>query len=169
MKLTEQQMQLLNQLEDIQLPDPIGWWPLSSTWWLLIFMIGTLLIGVIWYYLDQKKRNAYRTEALAHLATLENSTMPPNQQLLEINALLKKVALTRYSRTEVAPLHDEAWLVFLAKTAAHVKQPPNLMDALALAYQKPTQPSDSSSIQEEQYALNNFKQYAREWIKGHHQ
>jgi cbb3-type cytochrome oxidase subunit 3 len=167
MKLTEQQQQLLNQLQDIQLPDPIGWWPLSYTWWLLIFMVSSLLVGLIWYYFDQKKRNAYRIEALAHLNTLENQPNNPNQQLLEINRLLKQVALTCYPRTEVAALNDQAWLDFLAKTAAHVKQPDHLLAILKRGYQPPNQ--NPIQAQEAQYALNQFKQYAQAWIKGHHQ
>jgi len=167
MKLTEQQLQLLNQLEDIQLPDPIGWWPLSYSWWLLIFMFGTLLIGVIWYYFDQKKRNAYRTEALDRLNQLESSPEHPNQQLLAVNALLKQVALTSYPRTEVASLTANEWLHFLAKTAKHIKQPEPLAEILQRAYQAPSQ--DSTQQQMDINALNQFKRYAAQWIKGHHQ
>ncbi len=167
MKLTEQQQQLLNQLQDIQLPDPIGWWPLSYTWWLLIFMVGSLLMGLLWYYFDQKKRNAYRTEALAYLQALESNPDNPNQQLLEINRLLKRVALTCYPRTEVAALNDQAWLDFLAKTAAHVKPPENLRTILKYGYQP--EPQTAEQRQEAVYALNQFKPYAEAWIKGHHQ
>ncbi len=167
MKLTEQQLQLLNQLEDIQLPDPIGWWPLSYAWWLLIFMFGTLLIGAIWYYFDQKKRNAYRTEALTYLNQLESEPNNPNQQLLEINALLKRVALTCYPRTEVASLNEQAWLLFLANSAQHIKQPESLADILQRAYQAPSQ--DPVQHQMDINALNKFKRYAAQWIKGHHQ
>ena len=166
MKLTEQQQQLLNQLQDIQLPDPVGWWPLSYTWWLLIFMVGTLLVGLIWYYFDQKKRNAYRAEALAYLRVLESRPNNPNQQLLEINRLLKQVALTCYPRTDVAPLNDQAWLNFLAKTAAHVTQPKQALAILQRAYQPPNQ--DPEKKQADLDALNEFKQYADAWIKGHH-
>lgn len=167
MKLTEQQQQLLNQLEDIQLPDPIGWWPLSYSWWLLIFMFGMLLIGAIWYYFDQKKRNAYRTEALDCLNQLESLPNSPNQQLLAVNALLKKVALTCYPRTEVASLNSEEWLRFLAKTAKHIKQPKALAETLQRSYQAPSQ--DPIQQQMDTHALNHFKHYAVQWIKGHHQ
>ncbi|VAW45157.1 hypothetical protein MNBD_GAMMA04-2209 [hydrothermal vent metagenome] len=166
MKLTEQQQQLLNQLQDIQLPDPIGWWPLSYTWWLLIFMVGMLLVGFIWYYFDQKKRNAYRAEALAYLHALESSPNNPYQQLLEVNRLLKQVALTCYPRIDVAPLNDQAWLDFLAKTAAHIKQPEQALTILQRAYQPPSQTPEQK--QADLYALNQLKQYAQAWIKGHH-
>ena len=167
MKLTEQQQQLLNQLQDIQLPDPVGWWPLSYAWWMLIFMLGTLLAGLIWYYFDQKKRNAYRTEALSYLHALESTPNNPNQQLLEINRLLKQVALTCYPRTDVAPLNNQAWLDFLAKTAAHIKQPEQTLMTLQRAYQPPSE--EPKQKQADLYALNQFKQYAQALIKGHHQ
>jgi len=166
MNLNEQQLQLLNQLQDIQLPEPIGWWPLSTTWWMLLFMVGTLLIGVIWYFLERKKRNAYREEAMEALHKIDRSNTA-NQQVLEINRLLKQVALTAYARTDVAQLSDQSWLAFLSKTAKHINQPSQLLQGLQMAYQTPSQ--EAEQIRKNQQALTDFKHYASQWIKGHHQ
>ncbi|GKT11419.1 MAG: hypothetical protein ISEC1_P0383 [Thiomicrorhabdus sp.] len=173
MNLNQQQLQLLNQLEDIQLPEPIGWWPLSSSWWMLIFMVSTVLIALIWYYFDQKRRNAYRKEALAilekitSLNTFEGSPKNPNQQLLEINTLLKQVALTAYARADVAKLNNQDWLDFLKQTAGHINTPNTLAQSLQLAYQKPSE--DDEHINTDLQLLRSFKVYAAAWIKGHHQ
>jgi len=170
MNLAPQQLELLNQLEPIMLPEPIGFWPLSTSWWMLIFMAVIILVAATWYYFEQKKRNAYRQEALQSLCLfehLENSDLSPNQQIVEINSLLKQVALTAYPRTDVAQLTDQAWLDFLKRCSKHVKTPDNLTKSLQLAYQQPS--STPEKIEEDLQLLNSFKTYAKAWIKGHHQ
>ena len=170
MNLTPQQLELLNKLEDIQLPDPIGWWPLSSAWWMIIFMLATVLVALVWYYFDQKKRNAYRQEALERLAELTAIPMTesnPNQQILAINTLLKQVALTAYARHDVAKLNDQAWLDFLTKRARHIRATKPSVATVQLAYQKPSELAEQQTL--DLQALNLFKNYATQWIKGHHQ
>lgn len=161
---------LLNQLQDIQLPEPIGWWPLSFAWWILLFMLVSIAVGLTWYLREQKKRNAYRKEALQRLKTLnnsENTRLSPNQQAIEINQLLKQVALTAYPRTEVAQLNGQAWLDFLAKSAKHIVPPTDLKQCMQLAYQPPSH--SQTELKQAQQQLNSLKRYANQWIKGHHQ
>lgn len=170
MKLTEQQQAVLNQLQDIQLPDPISWWPLAFSWWILILSVTSILIGLVWYFREQHKRNAYRREALETLALirhLKESNIPINEQVLAINSLLKQVALTTYGRLRVAKLSDQAWLDFLKKTASFIEQPVVLKELFKLAYQAPT--TDKTQQKSNQELLTAWQNYAAKWIKGHHQ
>ncbi|NPA72457.1 MAG: DUF4381 domain-containing protein [Gammaproteobacteria bacterium] len=172
MPLTPQQIEQLNQLADIQLPEPIGWWPLASTWWIMITLIGVIIVGAIWVYFEQKKRNAYRVEAQALLDDImqkstEQMDNSPSQKILEINRVLKQVALTAYGRVQVAQLNDQAWLNFLKEKASYIPQPDHLIEHLRLAYQPPAQ--DTSALKQQYEQLNEWHRYAQKWIKGHHQ
>jgi preprotein translocase subunit YajC len=170
MKLTEQQQAVLNQLQDIQLPEPISWWPLAFSWWILILSFTSILVGTIWYFREQRKRNAYRREALEALSRIMQSkeTYPSlNEQILAINGLLKQVALTTYGRVNVAPLNDQAWLDFLQKNASFIPQPEALKTLFKVAYQAPT--IETAQLKSEQALLTAWQTYAEKWIKGHHQ
>lgn len=170
MKLSEQQQAVLDQLQEIELPDPIGWWPLAISWWILILSIVSTLIGMVWYFREQRKRNAYRREALHALTLILHPTAPNvtlNEQVLAINRLLKQVALTAYGRVNVAKLNDQAWLDFLKQKASYIEQPTSLKAISNLAYKAPNR--DSQALKEEQKLLNTWQLYAQKWIKGHHQ
>lgn len=157
---------LLNQLHDIQLPDPVGWWPLAFTTWLMIFTLISTLIGVLWYYLDAKRRNAYRAEALQQLKTITlNNQLNACEQSAQINRLLKQVALTAFGRERTATLQSHAWIAFLKQTCDYINQPPNLNKAIELSYRKQT----SYSIEETSELIQTMSEYASKWIKGHHQ
>ncbi len=170
MKLTEQQQAILNQLQDIQLPEPTSWWPLAFAWWILILSVSSVLIGLVWYFREQRKRNAYRREAQEALSLImhpKESNVPINEQVLAINSLLKQVALTTYGRVNVAKLNDQAWLDFLKKNASFIEQPIALKELFKLAYQAPT--TDKTLLINHQELLTAWQIYAQKWIKGHHQ
>lgn len=170
MKLTEQQQAVLNQLQDIQLPEPISWWPLAFSWWILILSITSILIGLVWYFVEQRKRNAYRREAQQTLTLImqpKASNVSINEQILAINGLLKQVALTAYGRVNVAKLSDQAWLDFLKKNASYIEQPVALKELFTLAYKAPT--TDETQLKNNQALLTAWQIYAEKWIKGHHQ
>ncbi|WP_321325344.1 DUF4381 domain-containing protein [Thiomicrorhabdus sp.] len=172
MKDMQTQQALLEQLKDIQLPDPVGWWPLAFSWWILIFSITSILVGIAWYYLDLKRRNIYRRTAIAYIdEILQQSELSDNDKIAAINATLKRVALTAYGRLVTASLYDQAWLNFLSETASYIPQPDHLQEVLNLAYK----PKDENEIADSQnkisskQAVDIWQEYAKKWIKGHHQ
>ena len=177
MALTEQQLELLNQLQDIQLPEPITWWPLAFSSWVLISSFMFVLMGVAWYLREQRRRYAYRLEAQKELRLIMQSKAPNgqskdglnsfNEQMWPINLLLKHVALTTYGRQAVAPLSDQAWLDFLKDNAHYIEQPPLLNELFTRAYQAPA--TDPGELKANQHLLTAWHQYAEKWIKGHHQ
>jgi len=163
--LTPEQQALLAQLQDIHLPATIGWWPPSQTLIGLVVGLGGIAIGLLWYYLKQKKINRYRQEALATFDS-QISQQPDNiETLKQANQLLKQVAITQYGRTRVAALSNTEWCQFLHDTALYLTQPEILAQTLAMIYQPPNTAQQPHSKTQIQAALT----YMRQWIKGHHQ
>ena len=172
--MKDQQIQnmLLEQLHDIQLPDPVGWWPLAFSWWILIFAIISIIAGATWYYFDLKRRNIYRRSAIQNIdEILSQANLNDNDKIAMINATVKRVALTAYGRLSTASLNDQAWLNFLAETASYIPQPENLNDVLNFAY-RPNQEHEttySDNTLSSKQAVEIWQEYAKKWIKGHHQ
>ncbi len=103
-------------LRDIHLPAPASWWPPGPGWWLLL----ALIIGgglVIWYW---RRRNGgqlrLRQLALQELQRIEGrfGQHDNERQVLEnLSMLLRRIALSRYPREQVASLTGARWLQFL--------------------------------------------------------
>lgn len=159
-QLSPQTLQALEQLNDIALPAPVGWWPLAFSWWILLLSVTSILIGITWYFLDLKRRNVYRKEAQSQLAQIMQNESRDAQKVQQINRLLKQVALTAYGRKRVASLKQQEWVEFLANSANYISQPKNLNQLLLLGY------SDQATLKDE---LKTCHDYAYKWIKGHHQ
>lgn len=103
----------LSQLRDIHLPPPVGWWPPAPGWWALAGLLLAGLIAAAWLW-RRHRRNRWRRQALLELRRLRGSD---DAQLLRgLSALLRRVAISRHPRQEVAGLHGEAWLAFLDRS-----------------------------------------------------
>ncbi|BBP04410.1 hypothetical protein TPL01_21110 [Sulfuriferula plumbiphila] len=106
----------LSQLRDIHLPARISWWPPALGWWLLAAAI--LLIALALYGLHRhRRRNHWRRFALSELSRLrelhETQQSAPCALVSELSILLRRVAVSRFPRAEVAALNGDAWLAFL--------------------------------------------------------
>ncbi len=106
----------LSQLRDIHLPAPISWWPPAPGWWLLAGLIVAILIGLfVWY--RRRQRDIWRRIALAELAHLRQQyaahPTAAHNIIAELSVLLRRVAISCFSRAEVAMLSGEKWLAFL--------------------------------------------------------
>jgi hypothetical protein len=112
-------MDPLSQLRDIHLPAPVGWWPPAPGWWLLTLGLIALIVGSSLWMWQRYRKRAYRREALAQLQQIRD-TYQTNQDaqylLSELSALLKRTAITRYGRDEIAGLTGQRWLTFLDRT-----------------------------------------------------
>lgn len=149
---------LAEQLHDILLPDPVGWWPLAASIWVLIIIILGIIIGLSAYFWHRYQQHKYRRTAISEIASWTEH--PDDSQLLQqLNTTLKQVAITTYGRHQVAPLTDQAWLSFLNDKAQFIPQPDNINQLVGYyGLQKPLTPMQRQRL----------IQYTQQWIKEHH-
>jgi len=99
----------LRDIVEVPAIEPISLFPATAAWWwplglgLIIVTTGT------WRFVQQRRRNRYRREALAELAKLRAAN-----DIGAIPVLLKATALQAYGRAEVASLFGQEWLEFLS-------------------------------------------------------
>lgn len=105
-------------LRDIHLaPDP-EFWPPAPGWWVVAAMLLIAsVIGGRWFvrryrWLRQRRRILNLLAQLAQNVDASDSST----RVAAVSALLRRVALMRFSRSEVAHLHGESWLRFLDAT-----------------------------------------------------
>lgn len=92
-------------LADIHLQQAPGIWPLAWGWWLVIAAVIVTLALILLWLRKRKAHLAARNEALNALAQTTS--------ISDINALLKRAALSYFPRETVAGLTGERWLTFL--------------------------------------------------------
>lgn len=106
-------------LRDWHLPGPVSWWPPAPGWWLLagLVLVGAVLAGRWW--VRRRRRVAAARAALQHLgrlrAQIENSG-DSRGFAAGVSRLLRRLALVRFPREQVAGLAGRDWLLFLDRT-----------------------------------------------------
>lgn len=98
----------LATLRPLHLPAPVGWWPPAPGWWGVAVLLLLAAAAGWWYY----RRGALRRTALAELRRLQHNA-DDRRLAVDLNRLLRRVALARFPRNEVAALSGEDWLRFL--------------------------------------------------------
>jgi hypothetical protein len=108
----------LDRLHDVVSPPPVSWWPVAPGWYAVVLALAVLLVGLLWRECARRKRNRYRVEALAELATLRTESLDEAEVAVRLMLLLKRTALTVYPREDLACLSGEAWWCYLDERAA---------------------------------------------------
>ncbi|CAK0765125.1 DUF4381 domain-containing protein [Gammaproteobacteria bacterium] len=107
---------MFEQLRDIHLPTPISWWPPAPGWWFLAGLL-LVLIGLATWLLRLRRGERWRRAAFHELTQLrclhQAGTLNAHDTVRRLSILVRRVALTRFPRVEVASLHGEEWLAFL--------------------------------------------------------
>lgn len=121
------QPDLLKQLKDVQLPQPISWWPLAPGWYGLFALAFLIALMIFLFYRRRKKRLQRRQRIVYHLQQLTN--------VAEAMAYIKQVAINCYPNKEVERLQGDAWVSFLAATATLTMSDPLKEQLAQAAYQ----------------------------------
>lgn len=107
----------LNQLAADHAPPPVGFWPPAPGWWLLAVLVLVLVliaIGLLIRALRQPSRRL-RQAGLAELKAVERDNDDALALALAVSNLMRRYAIVRYGRDQVARLHGQAWLDFVAE------------------------------------------------------
>jgi hypothetical protein len=109
----------LDRLHDIVAPAPVPWWPPAPGWYYVIVLVLLIVLVLAVRGFLRWQHNRYRREALAEFARQEKRLRDPAQRpaaLASLAELLKRAAITAYSRPAVAGLTGPAWFAFLDRT-----------------------------------------------------
>lgn len=111
------QQQIL-ELRDVHLPPAPGWWPPAPGWWLAGALLLTLLIATGIRLRKRIRQRRRKRKILSQLSDLGASYVPEqaSEFLSGVSVLLRRVAVDRFPRQDVASLSGEAWLQFLDST-----------------------------------------------------
>jgi hypothetical protein len=149
----------LAALHPLRLPDPVGWWPPAPLWWLLALLALALLALAARALWGRVRRERYRRAALRELAVAAREVRDTDPRAFAARAanILRRAALARYRRAEVAPLCGTAWLEFLDRTAGTGEFSRGAGSVLVAAPYDPAAPLDAAALE----------RVCRLWLRRH--
>jgi hypothetical protein len=124
----------LANLRDIHLPVAVPLWPPAPGWWLVAGVMLTAAT-LVWVW-RRRKRESLRQAANQELLSLEVVYLGSRDHAdlaVGLSGLLRRVALANFERGEVAALHGEEWMAFLASAGLDTGIPKHVAEALERA------------------------------------
>lgn len=106
------------QLRDIHLPAAPDFWPPAPGWWVLAALLSGLAAWAAVLLWRQFRIRRQRRRILALLEQMEHSsgrTVTP-EFLVQLSNLIRRLALMRFPRREIASLTGQDWLRFLDRS-----------------------------------------------------
>jgi len=155
----------LDNLRDIVEPASIPWWPPAPGVWLLLALVAVWLVTGLGLWWVHWRRQAYRRAGLRELyeITARLDAAPERATaLVDLAALLKRVALVAYAREHVAALSGDAWLTFLDRTGGTSRFTTGPGAVLAEASSRPGRAATLDATQ-----VKALVATAHDWIQRH--
>ena len=78
--------QLLEQLRDVHLPEPVSWWPLAPGYWIVLALV-VVVLGMLAYWLrhqPKRKTQHLKQAALREMAQLYSTWQEDHLSLIHI-------------------------------------------------------------------------------------
>jgi hypothetical protein len=153
----------LDSLKDIHLPQAVSAWPPAPGWWILTILS---VIALSWIVLKVWKNYQHK-----HLFRVSNATLiklheayleHKNSHLLiqQYSLLLRRIALSKFPRQQVASLTGQTWLNFLDETSQSDLFNSDIGALLINApYQKPSKVT---------FDIDALTDAVKSWIKAIH-
>ncbi len=108
-------------LRDIHLPEPVSWWPPAIGYWMLLLLFVFLVLlamGLRKRWLARER--SAKIQALKELEQIRQEYQQSGNKrklIEELSALLRRVSISLYPRSETASLTGDEWLKFLDKNS----------------------------------------------------
>lgn len=156
-------MNPLDELRDIQLPAPPGWWPPAPGWWLLAALLLVLATIAALQLLRRHRARAYRRAAMDELTILATGEL----ELTQAIQLMRRTALSACARSPLAATSGAELLLKLddfngGRLASALAPDGDLDRQLATGWLYGPQPEALSSGQREV-----LRHCLACWIAGH--
>ena len=106
----------LSGLRDIHLPDIPSVWPLPMRFWIVLFAVVScvFLCRFLWLYVHRITAKKYANREVESLTSRFSGN---NYKIaVEICLLLRRIAVMKFGRENVADLSGKKWRQFLEKT-----------------------------------------------------
>ena len=147
----------LQNLNDIVVAGPVPWWPPAPGW----YGVAAILLLLLGFMARRRwrrwRRDAYRRQALAELASIR-----AERSMRRLPPLLKRTALSAWPRPQVASLNGRDWHRFLDESAAMKEFGGGAGQALdRLAY------GGAADLAGDDEAVNAVLDAAERWIRRH--
>ena len=145
-------------------PEPVVSWPPGPGWYVIAGLAILLFCYLAYKMLIHRQRNKYRRSGLKELESIKlrvNEIGFP-ESVKRLNTLMKRVALSGFSREKVASLSGDKWLAFLSATCKKTdfsSSPGTLL--YEVTFRKPDKVEIDSS------AFSALTSLCAQWIKGH--
>lgn len=147
----------LTNMHEVALPDTVGWLPSAPIWWLLAGLLVLKLLHWGWLGYVHWCDNLYRRQALQQLLLLQEADRRVIAR--ELPALIRRVALSAWSRPLVASLSGPAWYRFLSQSSSSAEPPESLQYLCYWPEEK------LAELEEEEW--QRLLAWSRGWIKRH--
>jgi len=159
-------------LRDWHLPEPVSWWPPAPGWWLVAVLILALLALALGLWWLRRSRSAPARAALAELRALRVGLVDGADRrrfVAEISELLRRLALARYPRDQVAGLAGPQWLAFLDRTGGGSGFVQGPGQVLAEEPYRPVgrSPAVAGAVSATSPELGGLADLADRWIRAH--
>lgn len=148
----------LGDFVEVVPPGPIDWLPQTLGWQIVAIATAAFTARFLFRTLRKWHQNRYRREAAERLQKIRQSS-EGDQQLREINRLLKLTALVAYSRETVAKLSGTPWADFLNDQCA---APVFTNSQISLLARGSYQPMNVNQV-----ALDGLCESSARWIEEH--
>jgi hypothetical protein len=146
------------RLRDIHLPPTPSLWPPAPGWWAVAALILALLVWAGVALWKQERLRRRRQRVVDALTRLESglATERSVERLASISVLLRRLALTRFPREQIAVLSGDAWLRFLDESGGNGRFADGPGRVLADGPYRRTLPADLD--------ITGFVALVREWV-----
>ena len=147
-------------LRDIHLPEAIGWWPPAIGWWLLLVLVPLLAALLFYMFRRITRKTALKTAKKCLAALKQDTSLDERQKLVELSALLRRMAISIAPREQAAGLTGQAWLALLDRPLPDAPFSNGIGRLLVDAPYQQHAPSRAE--------LDQLLQLAEQWLKQCH-